>query len=85
MRVAPLSLLFVVFGNVQSAQMRDRDIEKCVACHGLASHVVSRLADTESRANEEVHIGKRLDANGKEVSNRVIRYGDSYERLVDGY
>jgi hypothetical protein len=84
MRVAPLSLLFVVFGNVQSAQMRDRDIEKCVACHGLASHVVGRLADTEFRANEEVHIGKRLDADGKEVPNRVIRYGDSYELFVEG-
>jgi hypothetical protein len=79
MKVEAFSALLAIFGSAQAGStIRDRDAEKCVACHGLANHVDRRLQDTEARANEPVSIGKRLNANGEEVPSRVIPYGDSY-------
>lgn len=79
MRLSQLaSLLFTVLSvEASSSILKDRDAERCVACFGLANHVDRRLADTEARANEPVSIGKRLNAAGEEVPNRIVLYGDS--------
>ena len=58
---------------------KESDEEKCVACYGLAEHIKNKLADTEGRANEEISIGVRIDADGEAKPRTVVRYGDSYD------
>ena len=65
------------------AARSDRNTERCRACRLLVNDIKQGLANTEGRADEQVAIGNRLDANGKLQPSKVIRYGDSHKRLDD--
>lgn len=58
------------------------DGEKCAACYKLAEHVASQMDATEPRAEENISIGVRLGPNGESLPNRVIKYGDSYDKRL---
>jgi len=78
-------VLPLLLANSTDATASVKDVDKCVACYGLAAHVETRMSDTEARANEEIPIGVRIGPDGEPIPKTVVRYGESYiEPLVLG-